>query len=336
MSLLPAFSALTFFSSAFLGAFALAGRRDGLFDVARILGALAGLALVPSLAEPGSRALSIFALAIAAFVPRPEPQLLASVAATLVALRGPRVGEGPVSTVIAALAAAGAAASASKAARSDWGRRPAWAAVCGGIAVTLAAGAQDGGRVLRWGFAIGKGATRSELPGAAVLLGLTLLVSLGGAVILAAHLLSSTVESASLARLIGQRALIVAAGLGVLSSAFVVAWGLSLRPEALVAGAPGVAALLGTTGLLVLSIVFLLGEPWGSLSEERGRGALCLAILALASAGFEGWFREGTVLGPRVQEALAAALLGVSAYQTTRGALFRRTLFLLALLFLLV
>jgi hypothetical protein len=235
-----------------------------------------------------------------------------------------------------ALTLAAAAVQAAVDARSADPRGAGWTAALGGAVLAVTLIVLDGGRILRWRYGLGAGADRLELPGAALVLGLALLVTLAGTLAMAAHLLSC--GPAPRARLLGQRLLVLAAGLAGLGVAVVVAQGLSRAPQALATGALDVAALLVSTGLLVLGLTRLLGPVAPEVAAVRGarserllRWAAALALVAAAAAGVESWRREGSYATPAVAEAVSVAVLGLVAVQPTRFALLRAVVFLLIL-----
>jgi hypothetical protein len=236
--------------------------------------------------------------------------------------------------LVAALALAAAAVQAAVDARAADPRGAGWTAALGGAVLAVTLIVLDGGRILRWRY--GLGADRLELPGAALVLGLALLVTLAGTLAMAAHLLSS--GPAPQARLLGQRLLVLAAGLAGLGVAVVVAQGLSRGRQALATGALDVAALLVSTGLLVLGLTRLLAPVAPEVASVRGarserllRWAAALALVAAAAAGVESWRMEGSYATPAVAEAVSAAVLGLVALQATRFALLRAVVFLLGL-----
>ena len=243
--------------------------------------------------------------------------------------------------VVVALALAAAAVQAMAGQRSPPPRDAAWAAVFGGGFLVVVLLVFDGGRILRWRYGLGAGADRVELPGAALVLGLALLASLGGTLSMAAHLLAAT-GSASRARLLGQRLLILGAGLGALGVGVAASQVLSRTARAVAAGASDLAALALAVGLLVLGITRLLATPVapsGALAEGAAaraarmlRLAAAAALLAAAVAGWEGWWREGSYATATAAEVASAALLGLAAVQPTRLGMARATLFLLGLL----
>lgn len=336
--MLPAVAAVFFIAAAFVGALALPARRASLGAATRLLAGLGAAALLPGLTEASARPLTAFAVAVAVR-PRPLPCVLASAAAIVLSLHP---AGGDVSAIVAAVAAAVAAIAldSSATSRAASGADPRWAAVIGGAALCLAAAAPGGGRVLAWGYALGSGPSRIDLPGAGLLLGLALLASLAGTLLLAAHLLAgSHPPPGGRAVVLGRRLLLLGAGVGALVVGYVVARGLSYGEAALSAGAVPVAALAAATGLLALALVVVLGEPVGddverqeSQADHATRLAVVLAVVAAAVAGFEGWLRQGTYATPTVAALASAALLGLAALQPTRLGLLRLLLFLAFLL----
>jgi hypothetical protein len=336
MSLLPALAAL------FLGGAAFSGPRTGpSLPVTRVLAALGALALLPSIAEPASwpgAALAAGAVVLAT----PLPCLLAAGGAAHLFLRPSVAAEPSAALALAGFAAALAAGglSAQARARLSAGADAAGAAAAGGAALCLSLVTLDRGRVLRWSFGLGSGAARLELPGAGLLLGLTLLASWAGTVSLAAHLLAPSVVGA---RTAGQRLLILAGGLGSLGIGLVLFQGLGQRPDALAASATGVVGGSLAAGLLVLGLKALLDSPGAVDSSPRetmaglaGRLAALLALLAVGAAGGEAWLRQGTYLTPFVSAAVAAGILGLTALEPTRLVLTRQVAFLAGLVFLLL
>src|SRR5439155_4095465 len=194
-------------------------------------------------------------------------------------------------------------------------------------------------------FGLGAGGGRVELPGAALVLGLALLVSLAGSLSLAVHALSAATHG-SLARRIGQRLLVLGAGLGGLGVAVVAGQGLGRSEPSLAAGALDLAAMFLAVGVFILALIRLLAAPFSpdgaftvavaeSVSKRTLRLAAAAALLAAATAGFEGWRTEGTYATTTLAEAASAALLGLVAVQPTRLGLLRAALFVIGLLGLL-
>jgi hypothetical protein len=336
MNLFPALAAL------FLGGAAFSGRGTGAsLGVTRVLAGLGALALLPGLAEPASWAGAAL-VAGAAALATPLPCLLAAGGAAHLYLRPPVTADPSAALALAGLAAALAAGSLSAQARErlSGGADAAWAAAAGGAALCLSIATLDRGRVLRWAFGLGSGPTRLELPGAGMLLGLTLLSSWAGTAALVAHLLAPSVAGA---RTVGQRLLILAGGLAALSLGFILFQGLGRGPSALAESSTGVVGCLLAAGLLVLGLKALLEgrgavdpSPPGPSAGLAGRLATLLALLAVGAAGGEGWLRQGTYATPFVSAAVAAGLLGVAALEPARLVLTRRVAFLAGLVFLLL
>ncbi|HEY2943243.1 MAG TPA: hypothetical protein VGN09_12490 [Vicinamibacteria bacterium] len=316
----------------------------------RGLAALAGVLLLFAGAPPAARPAAVLAFAAAALTPSALPCVVAAAAAVVTAVR-PAPAPIPGFTawpLVAALALALAAAALQAAAEdSRWPQRvgAAWEAALGGGILVLAMMSADGGRILRWRYGLGAGASRVELPGAALVLGLALLVSLAGALSMTVHLLTPSIHG-SRAGLIGQRMLILGAGLGGLGVAFVAVQALGRSAESLAAGALELAAMVLAVGVLVLALLRLLAAPAipgaavaGARVDPGSERALLLAaaaaLLAAATAGFEGWRAEGTYATTTMAAAAAAAILGLVAVQPTRLGLVRAALFVIGLLALL-
>jgi len=288
---------------------------------------------------------AVLALVAAAVSPRRLTCLMAAAAAAVAALR-PASEVFPAALQVWSLVAAlalGLAASALEEMVEISGsasrvRASATAAVAGAVCV-LTLIAVDGGRILRWRFGLGAGATRLELPGAALVLGLALLVSLAGTLATAAHLLARAPEGYRAGR-IGQSLLVLGAGLGALGVTVVAGQGLARSPDAMAAGARHLAAMILGAGVLALAIVRMLAAPAAAAVAEGGaarsqrmlRVAAAAAMVALAAAGVEGWRAEGTYATATLAQTASAALLGLVALQPTRLALARTGLFVFGLL----
>jgi hypothetical protein len=326
-----------------------AGRR-ALDLTSRGLAAVAGILLLLAVARPAARPAAVLALAAAALAPRGLPCLLAAAAALVAAVRpGPPEGFGFAAwPLVAAVALALAGAALQRAAEEprsaqDLGAR--WEAALGGAILVLSLMIVDGGGILRWRYGLGAGGVRVELPGAALVLGLALLVSLAGSLSMSVHAVTAATQR-SRAGLIGQRLLVLGAGLGGLGVAVAVSQGLGRSEQSIAAGALDLAAMLLAVGVLVLALIRLLATPATPEAEARGTVAAlagermlylaaAAALLAAATAGFEGWRTEGTYATTTVLEAASAALLGLVAVQPTRLGLPRTALFVLGLLLVL-
>lgn len=326
-----------------------AGRR--VLDLtSRGLATVAGILLLFAVARPAARPAAVLAFAAAVVASRGLPCLLAAAAAVVAAVRpapaaGPGFAAWPLVAALALALAASAFQEAAEEPRSAQNRGAAWEAAVGGGIFVLSLMIVDGGRILRWHYGLGAGATRVELPGAALVLGLALLVSLAGSLSMAVHALSAATH-VSRARRIGQRLLLLGAGLGGLGVAVVAGQGLGRSEQSLASGALDLAAMFLAVGVLVLALVRLLAVPAapdgafaGAIAESARKRTLHLAavaaLLAAATAGFEGWRTEGTYVTTTVAEAASAALLGVVAVQPTRLGLLRAALFVIGLLGLL-
>jgi hypothetical protein len=313
-----------------------------------VLAVAAGILLLAASARPAARPAAVLALAAAAVVPRGLPCVLAAAAAVVAALRPaptPTAGFAvwPLVASLALALAASALQEAAQESRSAERLATAWTAALGGATVVLCLILVDGGHILRWRFGLGAGAARIELPGAALVLGLALLVTLAGSLSMVVHLLAPSPHRFQ-AELIGQRLLVLGAGLAGLGVAVVFFEGLHRGERALAAGALDLAAMGLAVGVLLLALIRRLAAPVvpgdavggaESLRDHRLRLAAAAGLLAAATAGFEGWRSEGTYATAALAETAAAALLGLVAVQPTRLALARTALFALGLVALL-
>jgi len=343
MNLAAAAAALALAAAAPLSALGRATGRRAL--TSRGLAAAAGILLLFAVARPAARPAAVLAFAAAVVAPRGLPFLMAAAAAVVAALRPappaePGFAAWPLVAALALALAASALEEAAEESRRGRTLAAAWEAALGGGILVLSLMIVDGGRILRWRYGIGAGGARVELPGAALVLGLALLVSLAGALSMAVHLLSAATHR-SAAGLFGQRLLVLGAGLGGLGVAVVAGQGLGRREESLAAGALELGGMFLAVGVLTLALIRLLAvpsAPEGAVAgAERGSGrtlhlAAAAALLAAATAGFEGWRIEGTYATTIMAEAASAALLGLVAVQPTRLGLLRAALFVFGLL----
>jgi len=319
-----------------------AGRRAADLT-SRGLAAGAGLLLLAA-ARPTALPAAVLAFAAAGIAPRALPCLLAAAAAVAAAARlapeASPTGLG-VWTLGAALALALAASAIQETVEAPGAApqvRAAWTAAAGGALLALTLIVVDRGQILHWRFGLGAGAARLELPGAALVLALALLVSLAGAMATGVHALAAAPRPTRMG-LIGQRLLVLGAGLGGLGAAVVAGQGLR-RSEALAGGAMDLAAMVLAVGVLVLALIRLLAAPPapgaagvgdGWPSERILRLAAAVAMLSAAVAGVESWRAEGTYATTALAETASAALLGLVAVQPTRLHLARAALFVVAL-----
>jgi len=290
---------------------------------------------------------AVLALGAAAVAPRTLTGLMAASAAVIAALR-PAPEPSPegleVWTLVAALAlglAASAFEAAAEATALSSRIRAGWTAAVAGLVWVATLIAVDGGRILRWRYGMGAGERRLELPGAALVLGLALLVTLAGSLVTAAHGLARAPEGYRAGR-IGQSLLVLGAGLGALGVAVAAGQAFSRSPEGLAAGARDLAAMLLAVGVLVWALVRLIvatGTGTGTVSVDAVlrsdrilRLAAAAAMLAAATAGAEGWRADGTYATAMMAGSASAALLGLVAVQPTRLGLARTALFVLGLL----
>ncbi len=288
---------------------------------------------------------AVLALVAAAVAPRTLTGLMAASAAVIAALR-PAPEPSPegleVWTLVAALAlglAASAFEAAAEATALSSRIRAGWTAAVAGLVWVATLIAVDGGRILRWRYGMGAGERRLELPGAALVLGLALLVTLAGSLVTAAHGLARAPEGYRAGR-IGQSLLVLGAGLGALGVAVAAGQAFSRSPEGLAAGARDLAAMLLAVGVLVWALVRLIVAAGTGIvsadavlrSDRILRLAAAAAMLAAATAGAEGWRADGTYATATMAGSASAALLGLVAVQPTRLGLARTALFVLGLL----
>jgi hypothetical protein len=309
---------------------------------ARIVAGLGAVALLPSLESSASWP-ALAAAAIAAAFVSPLPCLLASASAFTLGLMSLAegsmdvTGAGGLAFTTAAAAVALGALESTFGARLRAGVDTSWAGLAGGVLLVSALLALGRASLLRWSLVFGEGPRHLGLRGAALVLGLALLAVLLGVLALGANRL---VPATAWARTLGQRTLVLGAGLTLLGLGLAVARGSSLGPEGLAAGAGPLGALWFGAGVLTAGLMLMLGaagagdaSPFGSEGgEPRQSLALALALLALAVGGYEAWQAVGSCQTPRTAALGAAVLLGIGARQPTRLELTRQLAFLAALL----
>ncbi len=280
---------------------------------ARALAAVSALVFLPEIDAPSSWPFLALA-AGAALLGSPLPCVLAA-AGSFRMLLHPESASVSVTPALMALAAALAAGALSSTlrVRCENGAEPSDLVGAAGAALVALLVSADGGALLRWGFALGSGPARLELRGAGLVLGLALLASLGGTLLLAAHRLAPSVAGA---REWGLRLMVPGAALALLGAAHVALQGLR-QGEALAGEAEGLVALVLVSGALATALAFAYRTPpppSGNGWTERATAlAVGLAWLAVAAAGWECWRSEGTYLCPRAATAAAAGLLGLGA-----------------------
>jgi hypothetical protein len=310
------------------------GAALGLRVIARVLAALSALVLVlPGIELRPSLALALGAAALAT----PLPCVLAA-AGSLLVLVLPEAGGGPSSVVLglAASAAAGAV-SATLERRVAEGKGAGPLAALAGAGLVLLLVRLEGGAVLRWGFTLGHGPATALLPGAGLLLGLTLLVCLGGTLLVVAQQLAPAVEGA---RALGTQVLFPGAALGLLAVAHVTLQGFRHGRELLAGQADALVALVLLGGALATALAGSLraapptasptaaAEGWAADATAL---ATSLAWLAAGLAGWECWRTEGTYLCRPAAVAVSAGLVGLAAVAPTGWSAPRRALLLVVL-----
>jgi hypothetical protein len=200
-------------------------------------------------------------------------------------------------------------------------------ALAGGLVIGL-----DGGRALRWGYGVVvAGPVRTEAPDAGLVLGLALLASLAGALLLGADTLAVAGSPASpappaspLARMLGRRALMLAAGLSLIAAGLVFRAAGSTESFSLDV-TRDLGALVVAAGLLSCAVPPLLAEriSGDAFDDEQagnviGRLVVVVALAAVLAAAAEGWLRTGTYLTPLTARLLSAALVAFAASETVR------------------
>ena len=217
-------SALGLLAAAIVAAVAAARGRSRLRIVARDIGFASA---APLLLLAGRDPVQPFiAFAVVAALAGPEPVALALAAgAAVMAGLGPTTGAGSIALVLAGAAAAVAANALGRSASAhvSSGRDPAWPSSAAAAAACSLVLALDGGRALRFEYGVPAAGARASLPGAGLVLGLTLLASLAGALLLAADALAANEArpASTLARRLGRRALALAAGLALISAGLI-------------------------------------------------------------------------------------------------------------------
>jgi hypothetical protein len=199
------------------------------------------------------------------------------------------------------------------------------AAIAGAV-YALALLLVDDGRLLGWSFGVSTPGGREPLPGVGVLLGLSLLAAVAGALWLTATALAG----AAVALSPGRAALWLAVATGA-SGLLLAVVRVVLLPETTVRMALPLAGLALAIGLLALA----LRGPADALSRLLTAGVV-LAGLAAVAAGLAGLNVAGTYAVAGALAAAAATLLGLAALEQTGLGAVRRLVFLVALLALLV
>jgi len=326
-------SAVGFLAAAIVATMAAAAARPSWRRIARGIGIVSVLPLLLLASRPSAQPLVAFA--VVAALPAPQPLALALAAgAAMMAGLTPSSALGSPALVLAGTAAAMAAHALGRSlsAYLAKGHDMAWPAsaagmLAGGLVIGL-----DGGRALRWGYrVVVSGPVRIEAPDAGLVLGLALLASLAGALLLGADTLavpgspvSPSPPASPLARMLGRRALMLAAGLSLIAA------GLVFR----VAGGTesfsldvtrDLGALVVAAGLLACAVPPLLAERTsGDAFDDEQAGTVIsrlvvvVALAAVLAAATEGWLRTGTYLSPVTTRLLSAALVAFAASETVR------------------
>jgi hypothetical protein len=254
-------------------------------------------------------------------------------AAALYALLAGADAASPSRVLLAATAALALLATAARIRAGGSEAHRAFVPVIGGMLAIGLLGFGMGGSAVRFDLS---GPGGFHLPGAGWVSGLMLLSALGGTLLLTAHGLST--GTSVLAPVLGYRALMLAGGLGVITSGL-------LSKEALASTAPGVGPW--GAGVGAASLLLLVGtQPWSPARDgaavltARARRLEVLGagvcVLALLATGGEQWMGRGAYLTDVTRAGLVAALAGLAAAQDTRLALVRALVFAAAALAALV
>jgi hypothetical protein len=191
----------------------------------------------------------------------------------------------------------------------------------------------DGGAVLHWAFSVSTAGGRVSLPGVGVVLGVALVASLGGVLLLVAQLLAGPgTDVQRPARLL----LWAGASFGAVGGAFAALQLVRLVPGALPAAVVPVAGLPLAAGLVALS----LRRPRSGTDEAPEGRVLGLAlpvvvlatVVATIAAGVAGMQRDGTYATATVAALAATALFGLASLEPSRIATGCRLALLVSLL----
>jgi hypothetical protein len=339
-------SAVAFLAASIIASVGAAGGRANLRRIARVIGLVAAAPLLILSSRPAAQ--PFVAFAVVAALPAPQPLALALAAgAAIVAGLAPSTGLGSVALAFAGAAAAIAAHALGRSlsAYLGTGRDVAWPASAAGATACALVIAVGGGGALRWTHTITSGPGRIDMPDAGLVLGLTLLASLGGALLLGADALAvagvptttTPFPAASpLARMLGRRALLLAAGLSVIAAGLV--FRASGETFSLTATRE-LGILMAIAGLLSCVVPPLLAEriAGDALDDDQAgtvisRLVVVVALAAVFAAAAEGWLRSGTYLTPLTARLLSASLVAFAASETMHLRALARAMAVAALL----
>jgi hypothetical protein len=328
-------SAVGFLAASLMAAVSAASGRASLRRIAHGFALVSAAPLLALAMRAPARPYVAFAVVAALPQPQPVTLALAAGAAALAATLTPGRA-GSVALVVAGVAAAMAAQALGRSVSAHLasGRDAAWPSSAAGATACGLALALDGGRVLRWSYGVASGPARIEMPDAGLVLGLALLASLAGALLLAADALAVAGVPAAppegprvaspLGRMLGRRALLLGAGLCLIVAGLVLrTWGAGEGwPPAETADLGGMVAM---AGLLACAVPPLLSEKVAGdpLEDDQsatvlGRLVVVATLVAVLAAGIEGWRESGTYLTVPTQRLLAASLVAFAASETTR------------------
>jgi hypothetical protein len=339
-------SAVGFIAASIIASVGAASGRTSLRRIARGVGLAAAVPLLALAWHPPAQ--PFVAFAVVAALPSPQPLALALAAgAAVVAGLVPSSGVASAALGLAGAAAAMAAHALGRSLSAYLGKGsdvavPASAAGATACALVIVL---DGGRALRWSHGFASGPARVEMPDAGLVLGLALLASLAGALLLGADALAvaglpatPSPAASPRARMLGRRALMLAAGLSVIAAGLIFrasGFGEAFSLEA----TRDLGVLAAAAGLLSCAVPPLLAERMAgdALDDDQAgtvisRLVVVLALAAVFAAAADGWFRAGTYLTPLAARLLSASLLAFAASETMRLRALARVIALAALL----
>jgi hypothetical protein len=202
-----------------------------------------------------------------------------------------------------------------------------WPSVIGGLGLCLALALSGDGQVLGWRVALRSSDQLVTLPGAGLVAGLTLLVTLAGSLGLAAHLLTPAVPSGPVRRFAG-RLLVLGGGLAILCAG------------ACSTAAPRRRCLRPLGGHSFCTSAqrrsHLIGDPVRGMQPGRPSRSAGGAGLRCRGRRETNVARAATYATPATAAAASAALLALAVVEATRLRLLRKGLLIVALVFVLI
>jgi hypothetical protein len=339
-------SAVGFIAASIIASLGAASGRANLRRIARGIGVGAAVPLLALASHPPAQ--PFVAFAVVAALPAPQPVALALAAgAAVVAGLVPSSGVASIALGLAGAAAAMAAHALGRSLSAYLGKGSdvAWPASAAGATAGALVIAMDGGGALRWSHGLASGPARVAMPDAGLVLGLVLLASLAGALLLGADALAAAgvpttapPAASPLARMLGRRAMLLAAGLSVIAAGLV--FRVTGFGEAIsLVATRDIGVLAAIAGLLSCAVPPLLaGRMAGDAHDDDQAGTVIsrlvvvVALAAVFASAAEGWLRSGTYLTPLTARLLAASLVAFAASETMHLRALARALALAALL----